>query len=448
MSPLLVVRGHDIVTPTGGQPADLVIEGERILELRPLGSTRAEPGMEILEVGRLSVLPGLVDTHVHLNEPGREDWEGLITGTRAAAAGGVTTLVDMPLNCSPVTTTVAALRAKRAVAQEKSIVDIGFWGGLVPGNLEQLEPLAAEGVLGFKCFMVHSGIDEFPAAGERELSEAMPLLAKLGLPLLAHAELDIPPRPDSDPRSHPTWSHSRPPACEVAAAEMLIRLCRETGCRTHIVHVAAAEVLPLIRAAKSEGLPLTAETCPHYLYFAEDTIPAGATEYKCAPPIRGAANREALWEGLRDGTLDLIATDHSPCPPSMKGREAGDFFAAWGGIASLQLGLRAVWTGAGAREFGLTHLARWMASAPARLAGVQNRKGELAPGFDADFVLFDASARSIVSGSSLEHRHPITPYDGMELAGEVKEVWRRGRCIHSGAVGGFATGGGRILTRS
>ncbi len=448
MSPLLVVRGHEIATPAGLRPADLVIEGERIRALEPLGSVRAQPGMEIIEVGRLAVLPGLVDTHVHLNEPGREEWEGLTTGTRAAAAGGVTTLVDMPLNCSPVTTTVPALRAKRAVAQEKSIVDIGFWGGIVPGNAAEIEPLAAEGVLGFKCFMVHSGIDEFPAAGERELADAMPILARLGLPLLAHAEIEIPPRPGADPRRHATWSASRPPACEVAAVGMLIRLCRETGCRTHVVHVAAKEVLPLLRDARNEGLPITAETCPHYLYFAEEDIPDGATEYKCAPPIRGRENREALWEGLRDGTLDMVATDHSPCPPSMKGREAGDFFAAWGGIASLQLGLRATWTGARARGFALADLARWMSTAPAKLAGMQNRKGQLAPGFDADFVLFDASAGSIVSGSRLEHRHPITPYDGLELAGEVKEVWRRGRCIHSGRVGGFASGGGSILTRS
>lgn len=388
-----------------------------------------------IEAGDAVVMPGLVDTHVHINEPGRTQWEGFRTATRAAAAGGITTLVDMPLNSIPATTTWRALRQKVKAAGNKKLVDVQHWGGVVPGNRGEIPDLVHEGVRGFKAFLVPSGVDEFPHVGEAELREAMPVLARHKSVLLAHAEVPGPIAAaagvwegagPAELREYGRYLRSRPDAAEVEAVELLVRLCRETGCRVHIVHVSSAEVLPVLRRARVEGLPITAETCPHYLTFAAEEIPDGGVLYKCAPPIRSRENREQLWEGLREGILDLVVTDHSPCPPEMKD---GDFRAAWGGIASLQLALSAVWTEARQRGFTVSDLARWMCSAPARLAGLEGRKGAIAPGYDADLVIWDPEASFVVDPAQLRHRHPLTPYAGRTLYGAVQRTLVRGKDV-------------------
>ncbi|OGF05493.1 MAG: allantoinase [Candidatus Eisenbacteria bacterium RBG_16_71_46] len=388
-----------------------------------------------LDLGDLVLMPGLVDTHVHVDEPGRAEWEGFDTATRAAAAGGVTTLVDMPLNSIPATTSVAALRAKREAAAGKLRVDCGFWGGIVPGNAGEIEGLAAAGVCGFKCFLVPSGVDEFPAVGEADLYQALPILARLGLPLLAHAELPAPIAAAAasaragDPRRHATWLASRPRAAENEAVRLLIALCAEFRGAVHVVHLASSDALPELRAARDAFLPITVETCPHYLSFDAEAIADGATAFKCAPPIREAANRERLWEALAEGDIDLVASDHSPCPPAMKASGNGDFLAAWGGIASLELSLAATWTGARARGLGAEDLARWMCAHPARLAGLEARKGRIAEGWDADFVAWDPDAEWTVDPGRLHQRHPLTPYAGRRLRGAVRMTVLRGQVV-------------------
>jgi len=427
------LRSKRIVTPSGLRDGAVLIRGEVIVGVVP--PEQITPSTRVEDVGDLLVLPGLVDTHVHLNDPGRADWEGFDSGTAAAAAGGITTLVDMPLNSDPVTTTPGALAAKRAAASGRLRVDCGFFGGLVPGNADRVGPLADRGVLGFKAFLCHSGIDDFPAVAEADLRAAMRTLARRGLPLLAHAEIVPPgsaPMDPSDPGSYAAWLASRPAAWEVAAIRLLIGLCRETRCRVHVVHLATAEALPLIAAAKAEGLPLTVETCPHYLTFAAGEIPDGDPRFKCAPPIRSGADREALWEGLRSGLIDTIGTDHSPAPPALKHLETGDLARAWGGIASLQLSLPAVWTEARRRGSGATDIARWMASGPATLVGLAGRKGAIALGCDADLVVFDPDAPFVVDPSSLRHRHPATPYEGRSLVGRVVATYLRGARVASG----------------
>ena len=421
------IRSRRVVTPFGVVPATILIRGGKIAEVGPIDHPAGD--LPVDDFGDLMVLPGLVDTHVHINDPGRADWEGFATATAAAAAGGITTLVDMPLNSSPVTTTPEALAAKLDAARGKLRVDVGFFGGIIPGNADQIEPLADLGVVGFKAFLSPSGIDEFPNVDEADLRRAMPILARRGLPLLAHAEVvppDAPPMDPARPRSYAAWLASRPDAWEVAAMELLVRLCRETGCRVHVVHLASAEALPVLAAAKAEGLPITAEACPHYLTFAAEEIPDADPRFKCAPPIRPAATREALWDALRSGLIDTIGTDHSPAPPALKSLETGDLAAAWGGISSLQLSLPAVWTEASRRGFGWPDLARWMAGAPARLVGLEGRKGAIAPGFDADFAIVDPDASTVVDGPSLHHRHPATPYEGRALRGRVVAAYLRG----------------------
>jgi allantoinase len=425
-----ILRSRRVVTPDGVREASVTIRGEEIISV---GRHEEAPDpLRVVDVGDRLVLPGLVDIHVHINDPGRADWEGFETATRAAAAGGITTLVDMPLNSDPVTTTVAALDAKRAAAVGRLRVDCGFFGGVVPGNADQIEPLAEAGVLGFKAFLCHSGIDEFPNATEADLLAAMPILARLGLPLLVHAELvpeGAPGMDASDPKSYAAWLASRPDAWEVDAIRLVIGLCRETGCRVHVVHLATGEALPLIADARAEGLPLTVETCPHYLTFAAEEIPDGDPRFKCAPPIRCEANRERLWQGLRDGLIDTIATDHSPAPPGLKHLDTGDLARAWGGIASLQVALPAVWTEARRRGFAPEDLARWMALRPAAIVGLGARKGAIAPGFDADFAVVEPDASFVVDASSLHHRHPATPYEGRTLLGRVVATYLRGREI-------------------
>ncbi len=419
--------------PGGEAPAMIVINGGCIESVLP--PEAAEPGLSVMDVGDRAVLPGLIDHHVHINEPGRTAWEGFETATRAAAAGGVTTLVDMPLNSSPVTVDVAALAAKREASRGKLHVDVGFHGGVVPGHAGDVAPLLREGVCGMKAFLVHSGIDEFPAASVEDCRDAMMVMKDWGVPLLVHAEIDSPVDIQGDPRSYATYLASRPDAWETRAVEVVLNLCRDTGCPVHIVHVASADVLPMLRAAKLEGLPVTAETCPHYLFFDAEDIPDGATQFKCAPPIRGQRHREALWLALEDGTLDMIATDHSPCPPDMKKPDEGTFMSAWGGIASLQVGLSVVWTEWRQRMGSLEQLVHWMSGAPAALCGLEAR-GAIAPGCRADLCVFDTDASYTVNGRDLFHRHPVTPYEGRELVGRVDRVFLRGREIDPGAKDG------------
>ncbi len=426
----LIVQSERVVLPDGVRPATIRVRDGRIDGVSPYGDL--SPGVPVLDAGALVVMSGIVDTHVHMNDPGRTDWEGIDHATRAAAAGGVTTVVDMPLNSIPATTGVEGLEAKRRAASGRTLVDVGFWGGLVPGNTSALEPLAWAGVLGFKCFLSPSGVDEFPHVSEDNLREAMPVIARLALPLLAHAELpsfllDAPP--GADPRRHDTWLATRPPESEHAAIDLLIRLAREHGTHVHIVHLASAHALPQLRAARAAGLSITVETCPHYLTFAAEEIADGATSFKCAPPIRGRMHRDALWHGLSCGEIDLVATDHSPSPPAMKWLDAGDFLRAWGGIASLQIGLAAVWTGAAPRGISIGQMSRWLSAAPAHLAGLDRVKGQIALGHDADLVIWDPEAEFTVHPSSLQHRHPVTPYAGCRLKGVVRTTLLRGEVV-------------------
>jgi allantoinase len=439
--PPLVVRSRPVVLPDGVRPASLAIGNGRIVALGGVDDRYA--GGEEIDASGMVVLPGLVDTHVHINDPGRADWEGFEHATRAAAAGGVTTIVDMPLNSIPATTTVPALAAKREAARGRCHVDVGFWGGVVPGNRRDLEPLAAAGVLGFKCFLAPSGVEEFGHVSEADLCDALPILASLDLPLLAHAELPELldwPDPAADPRRHQTWADTRPPIAESAAVHLLLRLASQFDAHVHVVHLAASDALPLLRRARAAGTRVTVETCPHYLTFAGEEVPDGATACKCAPPLRSRANRESLWRALADGDIDMIATDHSPAPPALKSVERGDFIAAWGGIASLQLGLSAVWTGLARRSGSLTDLAHWLAAAPAALAGIADRKGSIAVGQDADLVIWDPDAEWLVDAPRLYHRHPITPYAGRTVRGRVLKTLLRGELVFDGEIRGEARG--------
>ncbi len=423
-----------VVTPEGVRPAAVVTEGERIRELTPLD--RLPPDVqETRDFGHAALLPGLVDSHVHINDPGRADWEGFETATRAAAAGGYTLLVDMPLNCLPATTDVSALRAKRRAARGRCWVDWRAWGGVVQDNADCLEPLALAGVAGFKCFLVPPGIDGFMMVTEESLRVALPHVARTGLPLLVHAELPGPidqatkELAEADWCSYQTYLQSRPPEAEMAAIRMLLELCREFRFRLHIVHLSNSCALPELRAARAEGLPVSVETCPHYLHLTAEAIPKGATLFKCAPPIRSSENREALWNGLREGVIDLVATDHSPCPPEMKRLAEGNFASAWGGIASSPVALPVVHTEARRRGFSLRDIARWMAEEPAKLAGCATRKGRIAAGCDADFVIFDTESEMEVREDRLYYRHPVSAYLGEKLYGQVKATYLRGRLV-------------------
>jgi allantoinase len=420
---------------TGGEirPAAILVEGEQIRAVVPPEQTPV--GVEAHDFGDTAILPGLVDSHLHINEPGRTDWEGFSTATRAAAAGGYTMLVDMPLNCLPATTNVAALETKREAARGKCRVDWAAWGGVVKNNQGDIEALAAAGVLGFKCFLIHPGIDGFTMVSEEDMRSALPHLARTGLPLLVHAELVGPVDAatqrlaNADWKAYATYLQSRPDEAELSATRMMVSLCRQYHFRLHIVHLSTSRALPELQAARSEGLAVSVETCPHYLHLAAETIANGATLCKCAPPIRSRENREALWQGLKDGVIDLVATDHSPCPPVMKRAEEGNFKTAWGGISSLSVALPVMWTEARARGFTLTDIARWMAEGPAHLAGCDARKGRIAAGYDADLVVFDPEAEFQVTPERLHFRYPVSPYLGENLRGVVKATYLRGHAV-------------------
>jgi allantoinase len=429
------------VTPDGVREAYVHVADGRIERVSPLDD--APSGVPLVDAGDRAVMPGLVDTHVHVNEPGRTEWEGFETATRAAAAGGVTTIIDMPLNSIPPTTTIAALSAKRAAADGKVHVDVGFWGGAVPGDLGQLRELHRAGVYGFKAFLCPSGVEEFPPLDLGQLRSAMEEIAGFDGLLIVHAELpeflrdmawtlDV---ADDVPYRYRTYLDSRPPESEKRAVESVVEASRSTGCRAHVLHLSAASWAHLLGG-------VTAETCPHYLTFAAEEITDGATEFKCAPPIREAENRERLWEELRAGRIAAVVSDHSPCTADLK---AGSFFEAWGGIASVQLGLRAVWTQARARGFGLEDVARWMSEGPAAIAGLE-RKGSIAVGMDADLVLFEPDAVSEVDPTELHHRNAVTPYAGLRLDGRVAATYVRGMRVY--ADGRFRDEpAGRLLSR-
>ncbi|HEY2759310.1 MAG TPA: amidohydrolase family protein [Pirellulales bacterium] len=460
-----------VILPGGIRQAIVLVDGGKITGVFESAQGAVDHLREELrdvplqDLGDLILAPGVVDAHVHINEPGRTDWEGFETATKAAAAGGVTTLVDMPLNSSPVTTTVDALETKRQAAKAKCFVDVGFYGGLVPGNAEQIEPLLKAGVLGIKAFLCHSGLDEFPNATLDDLKVAAPILAQYGRPLLVHAELTtVPGLQHETAWKYADYLSTRPPRWENDAIEMLIKLCRETGCHIHIVHLANGDALSMLEAARKEGLPITVETCPHYLFFSADeadsmelvemvmemeetgdfkvsnedaevmfsvnrVVPDGDTRFKCAPPIRDRRHQEMLWLGLQRKVIDTIGSDHSPCPPEMKHLDTGDFMAAWGGIASLQLTLPLVWNEAVRRKIPLENIFTWLSSNPAKLVGLSDRKGQIAVGLDADLIVFDPEAKWTVEADQLYHRHKVTPYNGEKLQGKVVRTYLAGKLI-------------------
>jgi len=430
-----------IATPQGTRPGALLVEGEKIRAICRHSEIPADAIVH--DCGNDALLPGLVDTHVHINQPGRTEWEGFRTATRAAAAGGYTTLIDMPLNCLPETTTVAALEEKRSSAQGECFVDWAAWGGAVADNQQHILPLARAGVLGFKCFLIYPGCDGFTMIDQQQLEAALPSIAESGLPLLVHAELAGPIDAamrglrDADWRSYATYLASRPDQAEREAIRLMIRLCRQYRFRLHIVHLSTSLALEELRAARIEGLAITVETCPHYLHFAAEEIADGATLLKCAPPIRSKKNQQQLWQGLRDKTIDMIVTDHSPCLPAMKREDTGRFDLAWGGIASLSLAPSIIHTECCRRGFTLDDLVRWMSSAPAALAGISHREGALEAGRDATFVVFDADAEFIVTPDKLHYRHAISPYLNQTLRGVVKATYLRGEAVYR--EGSFAS---------
>ncbi|MGY1737812.1 allantoinase AllB [Geodermatophilus sp. SYSU D00684] len=440
----LVVRARRVVLPGGERAAAVHTAG---------GVVTAVTGYDDVPAGAVTLaddevlLPGLVDSHVHVNEPGRTEWEGFATATRAAAAGGITTVVDMPLNSVPATTTLEALRVKREVAAGQVAVDVAFWGGAVPGNLAELRPMHEAGVVGFKCFLLDSGVPEFPPLDDAGLRATLAELASFDGLLIAHAEDEqvIEAAPGPAGASYAAFLASRPPAAEETAIGRLVAATRDTGARSHVVHLADGDALPLLRAARASGVRVTVETCPHYLTFTAEDVPDGDTAYKCCPPIREAAHREALWGALTAGdggppVIDMVVSDHSPCTPELKRLDVGDFGLAWGGIAGLQVALPAVWTGARARGVPLAEVVGWMAAAPARLAGLPG-KGAIAVGRDADLVAFAPDERFTVG--RLEHRNPVTPYAGRELTGVVRRTWLRGREADGSPLGRLLSRGDR-----
>ncbi|MFC4031040.1 allantoinase AllB [Streptomyces polygonati] len=442
-----MLRSTRVVTPDGERPATVAIEGGTITAVLPHDAA-VPAGTRLTDLGADVLLPGLVDTHVHINDPGRTAWEGFATATAAAVAGGITTVVDMPLNSIPPTTTAAHLEIKRDTARGRVHTDTGFWGGAVPGNTGDLRPLHDAGVFGFKCFLLPSGVDEFPPLGPAELEAHLAELARFDGLLIAHAE-DPGTIGAAPQRSGPRYADflaSRPRAAEDRAVADLIALARRLGARVHILHLSSAGALPLIAAARREGVRITVETCPHFLTLTAEEVPDGATEFKCCPPIREAANQDALWQALADGLIDCVVSDHSPSTVDLKHKDTGDFAAAWGGISSLQLGLPAVWTEARRRGHTLSDVARWMSAGPARLAGLGATKGAVAEGYDADFAVLAPERTFTVDPARLQHRNPITAYAGRTLYGVVRSTWLGGRVVaRDGSVG--TEPAGRLIER-
>ncbi|NEA07004.1 allantoinase AllB [Streptomyces sp. SID10692] len=438
----LVLRSTRVVTPEGTRPASVAVAGGTIDEVLPYDAD-VPAGARLEDFGDDVLLPGLVDTHVHVNDPGRTEWEGFWTATRAAAAGGITTLLDMPLNSLPPTTTVENLRTKQGVAGPKAHVDTGFWGGAIPSNVKDLRPLYEAGVFGFKCFLSPSGVEEFPELDQEQLARSMAEIAGFGGLLIVHAEdphhlADAPQRPGP---AYADFLASRPRDAENTAIEGLIAHARRLNARVHVLHLSSSDALPLIAAAKREGVRVTVESCPHFLTLTAEEVPDGATEFKCCPPIREAANQDALWAGLADGTIDCVVSDHSPCTTDLK---TSDFASAWGGISSLQLGLPAIWTEARRRGHSLDDVVRWMSAAPAELAGL-TRKGAIEAGRDADFAVLAPEATFTVDPAELFHRNQVTAYAGKTLHGVVRSSWLRG--VRIALDGELAEPTGRLLER-
>lgn len=442
-----ILHSQHVVLPGGSREAWVTVENGLITAVDAM----APSGGKVRELGNWVLMPGFIDSHVHINEPGRTEWEGFETATKAAAAGGITTLVDMPLNSSPVTTTLAAFQQKLAAAEGKLSVNCGFYGGIIPGNAADLPDLIEAGVLGIKAFLSHSGIEEFPNVEEEDLRAGMPAIAAAGIPLLVHAEL-VSDHPEANlleefPRSHAAWLRSRPKHWENEAVSLMIRLCREYRCKTHIVHLASSEAIPMLQAAVKEGLPITVETCPHYLVFAAEDIQDGETLYKCAPPIREKANNELLWEALRSGLITMVVTDHSPATPDLKGIDTGNFKDAWGGIASLQFAFSATWTEAMQRGFQIEDVVRWMSTNVAKFLGIADRKGSIAVGMDADFVVVDPEGACPTEKTDIQHRHPVSPYERMNLQGGVMQTIVGGKTVFD--QGNFPNlGCGKIILKS
>jgi len=435
----LIIKSNNVAKPDGMGPGQVLISKGKIKEIAP--ATTEIAGGQVVDLGDLFLFPGLIDCHVHINEPGRTEWEGFDTATKAAAAGGITSLIEMPLNASPVTTTAENFDVKINATKGKLHVNCGFYGGLVPDNMFDLEEMLDKGVFGLKAFLTHSGIDEFPNTGEVHLRTALQILKKYNRPLLVHCELES-ENPDAhylieNPRSYSAYLKSRPKSWENDAIELVIRLCKQTNSRVHIVHLSSAEVLPAIRKAKLEGLPLTVETCPHYLVFNSGEIGDGQTQFKCAPPIREKENNDLLWEALLDGTIDFLGSDHSPAPPDLKQIESGNFQKAWGGIAGLQFLLPAFWTEAKRRGFTLNHILKLLSVGPASFCGLDTRKARIAPGFDADLFVWDPEEKFVLTSEQIFHRHKVCPYIGQTFSGVVhktfvggSEVYDSGRFLH------------------
>lgn len=440
----LVLRSTRVITPEGTRAASVTVAGGTIAAVLPYNAD-VPAGARLEDFGDDALLPGLVDTHVHVNDPGRTEWEGFWTATRAAAAGGITTLVDMPLNSLPPTTTVDHLRVKREVAATKAHIDVGFWGGALPDNVKDLRPLHDAGVFGFKAFLSPSGVDEFPPLDQEQLARSMAEIAGFGGLLIVHAEDPdhLTAAPQQGGPKYADFLASRPRGAEDTAIANLIARARLLDARVHVLHLSSGDALPLIAAARAEGVRVSAETCPHYLTLTAEEVPDGASEFKCCPPIREAANQDLLWQALADGTIDCVVTDHSPSTADLK---TADFATAWGGISGLQLSLPAVWTQARRRGLGLDDVVRWMSGNTARLVGLQARKGAVEPGRDADFAVFAPDETFTVDPAALQHRNPVTAYAGRTLYGVVKSTWLRGERIAAG--GDFTEPKGRLLSRN
>ena len=426
--PDFAIASQKVLTLEGEKPAAILIKGEKILDVVSIENIPENCPTE--EMGNNMIMPGLVDAHVHINEPGRTDWEGFETATKAAAAGGITTIVDMPLNCIPVTTTVDALNQKIIATKDQLWIDCGFYGGLIPDNIQDLESLADAGVLGFKAFLSPSGIDEFPNISEKHLREALHILAKKGIPVLVHAELENGATSSEENKTYKYFQESRPKSWENNAIKLLIQLCREFNVHIHIVHLSSADILPEIAQTRKDGFPLTVETCPHYLHFSSERISDGDTRFKCAPPIWNGENRENLWAGLEEGIINFITSDHSPCTPELKNLEAGNFEKAWGGISSIQFALPVIWTECKQRGYSLEQLINWMSKQPAKFIGKDQQKGQISPGFDADLVCWNPDKKYIIKKEAIHHKNKLTPYEGESLYGVVNATFLRGQKVY------------------